>query len=396
MNAESPSALPFNPSMFKWAREWRDRTPEEAAKRLNTKPENIYAWENGKGSPTVKQARQLADFYERSFLEFFLAQPPQLPESKLIPDFRLRKTVEQSASEREIKSVQMWAEAMRENALDLYDSLGEAPVELPAKLFATISDDPERAATLAREIVGPALHAQLNLPTSGALLFSKMIRTSLETVGILVLKDSQISKFGVRGICLFSTPMPVIVFGAESPVAQTFTMAHELAHVVLRQSAISGPTSPGDGHSFQWKIEDWCDRFAAAYLMPSDAIMRLWAKPNAPVSALGDDILHRIATAFKVSRHSMLIRLVHLGYVESDYYWKVRRPQFEEEERNFKTFGRSKYYGSRFRSTCGDLYTGLVLEAWSNGAITNHNAAEFMGTKSLKHLEDIRREFAPS
>ena len=123
--------------------------------------------------------------------------------------------------------------------------------------------------------------------------------------------------------------------------------------------------------------------------------MSLWSKPNSPVSAVGDDLLQRVASTFKISRHAMLVRLVQLGYVDPNYYWGVKKAQFEEEENNYRAFGRSKYYGSRFRSTCGDLYTGLVLEAWSNGAINGHNAAEFMGSKSVKHLEDVRREFYP-
>jgi hypothetical protein len=39
------------------------------------------------------------------------------------------------------------------------------------------------------------------------------------------------------------------------------------------------------------------------------------------------------------------------------------------------------------------MYTGLVLEAWSSGIITNHNAAEFMGIKNIAHLEEIRSRF---
>ncbi len=49
----------------------------------------------------------------------------------------------------------------------------------------------------------------------------------------------------------------------------------------------------------------------------------------------------------------------------------------------------------RYRARQGDLYTGLVLEAWANDRITNHNAGEFMGIKNMNHLEDIRRHFSP-
>ena len=88
-----------------------------------------------------------------------------------------------------------------------------------------------------------------------------------------------------------------------------------------------------------------------------------------------------------------MIRLDHLGYVSSSFYWEIMRPKFLREEADFKGGGRPEYYGTRFRNSNGDLYTGLVLQAWGSRRITNHNAAELMGTKSLEHLSDIRDHF---
>jgi hypothetical protein len=36
------------------------------------------------------------------------------------------------------------------------------------------------------------------------------------------------------------------------------------------------------------------------------------------------------------------------------------------------------------------------MEAWGTDRITNHNAAEFMGIKNLRHLNDIRQHFGTS
>jgi hypothetical protein len=85
----------------------------------------------------------------------------------------------------------------------------------------------------------------------------------------------------------------------------------------------------------------------------------------------------------------MLIRLVHLGYVKEDFYWNNKKSKFDKEEADYKQYGRAEYYGTRYRNTLGDLYTKLVLQAWSLGRITNHAAAELMGIKNLAHLHDI-------
>lgn len=89
----------------------------------------------------------------------------------------------------------------------------------------------------------------------------------------------------------------------------------------------------------------------------------------------------------------MLLRLIELRYVADRFYWDEKRNEFLEAEQNYRSGGRSEYYGSRYRSSRGDLYTSLVLEAWNAGRITNHNAGEFMGIKNLRHLDDIRDRF---
>jgi Zn-dependent peptidase ImmA (M78 family) len=192
-------------------------------------------------------------------------------------------------------------------------------------------------------------------------------------------------------MCFFAEPLPIIIFSNESAAAQAFTLGHELAHVVLKVSAISG--APGSAAPSAKRIETWCDQFASAFLIPPNALANFVTKLGSPLDSIEDAKLKELANRFAVSRHAMLVRLVNLGYVQPAYYWNVKRPQFLEEEEAYKARGRSKYYGSRFRAWRGDLYTGLVLDAWSEGMITNHNAAEFMGIKNIEHLEAIRDRY---
>ncbi|MEH3039775.1 MAG: ImmA/IrrE family metallo-endopeptidase [Sphingomonas paucimobilis] len=395
MNAEAlePPRLPFRGQMLRWAREWRGRSVEDAAKKLNTNPANIEAWERGDGVPSVRQARILAGFYERGFLEFFLETPPPVTESALVPDFRLHRDATDPSGDRELRAIQAWAEEQRLNALDLFEMLGDTPPPFATELFATAASNPETIAAAARKATALGVDEQMGLLPAERSNMPKLVRRAIERLGVLVLKESALAKYGVRGLCVFATPLPVIVYGTEAPAAQSFTMAHELAHVILQQSAISGPPSARESTSTTEAVERWCDQFAGAFLVPVDAMASVWAKPNSALPAIGDDMLGKLANTFCVSRHAMLIRLVHLGYVDPAFYWDVKRLAFLQQERDFKGGGRAKYYGTRYRSSHGDLYTGLVLEAWGSGAITNHNAAEFMGIKNLRHLNDIRDDF---
>jgi Zn-dependent peptidase ImmA (M78 family)/DNA-binding XRE family transcriptional regulator len=379
--------------MFTWARERRHHSVEDAARRVGTSPEAVRAWESGEAKPTVRQARALANFYARSFLEFFRDEPPELTGSSLVPDYRLHRGAPEPAESRDLLDIQSWAETARLNLIDLHEIMGEQVPTLPSGVRAKLSENPEAAAARAREAVGFRHQEQIGLAKSARDLLPKIFRNKLEGAGILVLKAAALAKFEARGLCIFADPLPVIVFSSEANSAQLFTMAHEFGHVALGESAISGPPPAKGSQSPGRIVEQWCNSFAAALLVPAADLAQLRIMPSRPAPRIGDDELAALAHRYGVSRHAMLLRLVDLRYVVASFYWDEKRAEFFEEEAQFKGGGRSKYYGSRFRSSLGDRYTGTVLEAWGAGRITNHNAAEFMGTKSIRHIEDIRDNY---
>jgi len=389
--ADSPQ---FTPAIFRWARERAGFSAEGAAQKLGVPPQSISDWENNDGTltPTVKQARDLAALYGRSFLELFLPAPPDLPEPELIPDFRLYRGVDDPGETRELVDAQLWAETQRENALDLYSEIGEEPPEFPVR--ATVAGDVEGFASLIREAMQFPIEQQAGrLTVAQRAQIPGLIRDRIESLAVLTLRRSDLKRYGVRGFCIAKFPLPVIVFTSESPNAQAFTLLHELGHVLIQQSAISGAIPRQGGDANVRRVETWCNSFAAAFLMPRATVLARYPIPNEPRETIDDAQVDELAAYFGVSPHAMLIRLVELGYVAPSYYWDVKKPIFDETEREFKAFGRPKFYGRRYSSSLGTLYTSLVMEAWGMGRITNHNAAEFMGIKKLSHLHDIRRDY---
>jgi Zn-dependent peptidase ImmA (M78 family) len=391
-SARKKETIPFNADVLKWAREWRGRSVDEVASKLKQPTQKILDWEDKKSGtvPTVPQARSLAEFYERPFLEFFRSAPPPVKEPELVPDLRRPRDAKRlnAEQERDLKSIQSWAEAQRENAIDLFSEIGEEPPPLPTELHAAVANNPNTVADEARN----ALHFDISEQTalrSKQHLLPNVLRNKFGSAGILTFRRSELKKLGIRGICIFADPLPVIVYGNESPSAQAFTLAHELAHIALGHSGIIGPVRKNSSPT-----EKWCDQFAASFLMPQKDVREVvGAMPNTPADEISDSDLSSYSRHFSVSRHAMLIRQVHLGYVKESFYWNKKKSQFDTEEANFKQFGRAEYYGTRYRNTLGDFYTGLVLQAWTSGRITNHNAAEFMGIKNFSHLNDIREHF---
>ena len=399
MNAATKTSIgiPFNNEIFGWARARCALNIDTVAKKVRVKAERIADWEDGICKPTIKQARKLADLYERPFLEFFLDQIPDISETQLVADFRLYRDAPVPEESVALKKVQTWAEEQRLNALDLFQLIGETPPKFPVTLHADTNNDVEDVSTLVREHFNFSVNQQFEIKLANSATLPNILRANFEKYGVIVLKNSDIGRLRTRGLCLFSEPLPIIIFGSESPSAQAFTLSHEFAHILLKISAISNPTTSSfenDSQAEKERVEGWCNRFAAAFLIPKKNLAEDFAIPSdLPATSIEDCELERLSRKYAVSPHAILIRLVNLGYVDSSYYWRHKRPIFIQQEDSYKNFGISPYYGSRYRTSKGNLYTGLVLEAWSSGRITNHNAAEFMGIKKITHLNDIRDHF---
>ncbi len=386
--------LPYNPRVLEWARARTGMAVDEVAKKINVAAQKVIDWEAGTSRPTTRQGRMLAASYDRHFLEFFSDSIPEIAEINLVPDYRTFKGKRSpSAKEmRSISAVQEWAEEQRLNALALVEELGDQAPVFSENLRFSIDADVEVAAEICREAMSFNIEEQLQLKKSLRYTFPDMLRDKIEGMGVLVLKQGGITKLGARGICLFADPLPVIVYGNESPGAQAFTLAHEFGHVLLGASGISGQPRLG-GKAGHKAIEDWCNRFASAFLAPSASIEQALERPSTPASGIDTTLLANLADMFAMSRHAMLIRLLGLGYVQPQFYWRTMRPIFLREEEERTSFGRPKYYGKRYINAKGRYYTGLVMSAWAGGYVTAHHAAEYMGVKNFEHLRDIREDY---
>ncbi len=126
-----------------------------------------------------------------------------------------------------------------------------------------------------------------------------------------------------RGFALADPYAPLVfINGADTKAAQMFTLAHELAHVWLGQTALSdaGPAgAPAE------TVERWCNLVAAEMLVPLEV---LGAERNRS-TALRED-LDRLARRFKVSTLVVLRRMRDAGMIRGDAYADVYR---EEEQR---------------------------------------------------------------
>lgn len=147
-----------------------------------------------------------------------------------------------------------------------------------------------------------------------------LLSTKAEAAGILVFKNGVVannthrplSVMEFRGFVLADQWAPAIfVNGADAPAAWVFTLAHELAHIWLGDSAISD-TAPATQNAH----ERLCNAAAAELLVPADKFLALWD------STVGDDAakMDFVRSRIKVSTLVIARRALDLRKISKQFY----------------------------------------------------------------------------
>lgn len=100
----------------------------------------------------------------------------------------------------------------------------------------------------------------------------------------------------------------VITLNDDEPeVRQRFSLAHELFHTIVDEWAQRLLPSRG-GYTADERLEQMCDRFAAALLAPRVMLRADWAS--------GMQSVPKLAARYGVSKVAMRVRLLELGLLE--------------------------------------------------------------------------------
>jgi Zn-dependent peptidase ImmA (M78 family)/DNA-binding XRE family transcriptional regulator len=375
-----------------WARNRAKVTVDDAAKAVNVEPETLKAWEAGDESPTVSQLRNLAGKYHFPLAVFYLPKPPAdftpLRDFRRLPDTTDRTISAQLA--RQIRN----ANERRELALELHDDLGE-PVR-PFLLKAILKDGPEALGEDVRKFLG-VNDADQRKAARENLAFD-FWRRKLEEKDILVFVASgaqSVDLKEMRGFAIARNQLPVIVINGRdySQGGKCYTLLHELAHVMLGESAL---TNGDGGTAEEQRIERFCDAVAAAALMPLDLMLSFGQVKPAGERKWNDDELRTMANAIGVSREAFLLRLVTLRRATWDFYM-ARRKKFKDEYDEavaLKAMAPKKSVPIKrsilLMSWNGHSFTRLVLRSYYDQRITLNDVSSYLGAK-LRHIPALER-----
>ncbi len=164
--------------------------------------------------------------------------------------------------------------------------------------------------------------------------------------------------------------VPVVVVNQKhNGERQRFTLAHELAHLVLRFSEMSGLDE-----------EKAANRFAGAFLMAKEMMFRLLGTNRTSIS-LGE--LAELKKIFKVSIAALVVRCGQLGVLTNAAYRRL----FEQiKAMGWNTSSTSE--PNKFPPEVPQRMERLCLRAVAEGVISESKAAELLqiSVRRLDHL----------
>ena len=374
----SKPEVPVNPATLLWARKRASATLEQSAKKAGVDEARIEAWEKGDEKPTVAQLRHLADLYKRPLAFFFLDEVPK--------DFTVMKAFRRLPDADDLKlsfdlALQLrQALQRRDIAIGLLSELGDSAE--PFKLKAALSESPSEVASRIRVAVGVTLPAQQRWKDDYEAL--RAWRAAVERLGALVFQASGVDVDEMRGLAIFQSVYPLVLLNSKDAVrGRIFSLAHELAHLLLRtagtRDAGSAFSDPDDDQ------EVWCNEFAGSFLLPTSALA--WSSPERRPELFDWALLKTEANRFKVSQEVVLRRLLSAKVLSLREYQALRK------ELHHRTPQRSAEGGPvaqdvKVVSRLGVPFVRMVIAAHRQGKITLSDVADYLDV-NVKYLHAI-------
>ena len=383
---------PVTPSVLGWARHGVGVSLQEAANRASVPPERLAAWEAGEAEPTVAKLRLLADYYLQPLAVFFLPEPPA--PARTVRDFRRLSTEADSAWGRALHKVYRRALMQQATAVELLEQEGDLrPARIPG--FG-LTDPPEHAGDAARTALDVSLTDQWSWKRPEK-AFAGWLQ-AVESLGVLVLRSSDVPMETMRGFSLGGDHIPVIVVNAlDAPRGQVFTLAHELAHLMLREGGLCGLSEPDSGESRH--IESWCNSVAGAILMPQESLLDELATATPRERDWTDGELAELSDRYSISQEAVLLRLVKLNLASRDLYaarrqrylsaYAERREQVRQRRRSTSGGGPPRH--RMVIRDQGKPYVRLVLDAYHRDAISLSSLSTLLDMR-VDHLPKLEKE----
>ena len=408
--------IEVNPEILTWARQSAGFDVEDAARKLgfsdsskSTAAEKLVAMEAGEKKPTRNQLAKFANVYKRPLITFYLAEPPKTGQRgqdfRQTPDARGQR--DNGMLDALLRDVKARQELVRDILLDeedfaAPDFVGSANIGLSvAKVVEMIST------ALAFD------HTDISLRKGDASALFGRLRAAAEDAGVFVLVLGDLGHHTLsigadvfRGFAIADPVAPFVVINAkDARPARAFTLIHELAHVFLGQTGVSGSVSTEQPTTENARIERFCNDVASEFLLPERYFRTAGVKFDANDVEAARVCIDLVASRWSVSEPMVAYRFQRTGELSSRAYQTLRQEYHQRWLANVKKEKAKQKENDRGPSgyvikyhNLGHAFVDVVSRNFKERNLTHTNAARLLGAKAisipgfLNFVESVRRK----
>ncbi len=349
-----------NPEILSWARETAGLSLKEAAEKLGihdsrgvNAAQRLASLEAGEDTPTRPILVRMAQKYRRPLIAFYMSNVPKKGERG--QDFRTLPAGHSGAADalldalvRDIRARQSMVRAMLEDLEEARPLAFINSISMSAGIQAVVASIRQH---LNLELAQLRTHDHARNQASVEEAFG-LLRSRAEAAGVFVLLIGNLGSHHTaidldtfRGFALADDVAPFVVINdQDAHSAWSFTLVHELAHLWLGETGVSGD-------QFGSPVERFCNDVAGEFLLPTEELSELDVK-SATLLEVAERRITSFAADRNVSRSMVAYKLYRVGTINQDIWrqlsslfrqsWLQARTEKRESARDHE--GGPNYY----------------------------------------------------
>lgn len=386
-----------NPDILIWARETAGLTPEDAVLKLGINAargvaaaDRLAALEAGDVAPTRPMLVKMSKRYHRPLLTFYLSNRPRTGDRgedfRTLPEaFAESETALVDVVVRDIRARQSLVRSLLEEEDEAENLQFVSSLKITAGVNAIVQSI---AARLDFDLANYRRQNTIDLAFSYLRAQAESARIFVLLVDNLGSYHTEISVEAFRGFALADDVAPFIAINAnDSRGALCFTLVHELAHLWLGLTGVSGRAAVR-------RVEQFCNDVASELLLPVAELAELNINGHTPVAVAKEQVT-AFANARNVSSTMVAYKLQRAGAYDFAYFENLRRAyrqDFLEQRTRNRERGREAEGGPTYpiirRHRAGAALVTFVDRMLGSGALTTTKAGKVLGV-SGKNVQGV-------
>lgn len=384
----------INPEILVWARETAGYELSEAARRLGlvdgkaaTGEEKLAAYERGEKEPSRPLLLKMSKQYRRPLLTFYLDAPPGRADRG--EDFR---TIHRAVDPSENGMVDALVRRIKARQEVLKEALASEQDYERLAFIGSYSLEQGTQGLVGQIRAKSGFDLAMYRSKHSQEEAFQYLRERIENLGVFTVlignlgsHHTNLSAEIFRGFAIADPVAPfVVINNQDAKSAWPVTLLHEVSHLWLGQTGISGAAA-------EREVERFCDGVASELLVPEAEIANEFSAASLRTFESASEVIGRFAGERKVSSTLVAFRLMNRGALSQDmfrklsayFYEKWRAHKESQKQKAKENEGGPSYFVVK-RMQNGKALMAASERLMRSGELSTTQAAIVLGVRALK------------